>query len=76
MLCVNQGEYPLIHPDESLNEIFGSTPAKVLAEEQRLFYVGMTRAKEKLYLLCERKMESDFLKAGLRFEMYNVYLKL
>ena len=61
MLFVNQGEYPLIHPDNVLYEIFGSTPADSLHEEQRLFYVGMTRAKEELYILCEEEDESDFL---------------
>ena len=61
MLFVNQGKYPLIHPDNVLYEIFGSTPADLLHEEQRLFYVGMTRAKEELYILCEEEDESDFL---------------
>ena len=62
MLFVNQGEYPLIHPDNELYEVFGSTLADSLYEEQRLFYVGMTRAKEDLYILCEEYCESDFLK--------------
>lgn len=67
MLNVNSGQYPTIHPDNELYEIFGQTPADVLAEEQRLFYVGITRAKEALYILCERENESDYLKS---FNMY------
>jgi DNA helicase-4 len=34
----------------------------LLEEERRLFYVAMTRAKEKLFLLTERGNESSFLK--------------
>ena len=62
MLFVNDGAYPLIHPDNDLYEILGATPQKTLDEERRLFYVGLTRAKEKLYLLCESEIESDFLR--------------
>jgi len=54
--------FPLIHPDSQLFEPLGSTPQKVLGEEQRLFYVAITRAREKLYILTERNRESDFLK--------------
>ena len=61
MLNVNQGSYPTIHPDEELYEIFGTTPSDVLEEEKRLFYVGITRAKEELYILCEEGIESNFL---------------
>ncbi|MCY3973572.1 MAG: ATP-dependent helicase [Candidatus Dadabacteria bacterium] len=71
MLFVNNGDYPLIHPDNELFEIFGQTPADALSEEQRLFYVGMTRAKEKLYILCEQEIESEFV-SGMRLEEYMV----
>ena len=63
LLNVVQGRHPLIHPDEGLFEIFGSTPADILAEEQRLFYVGMTRAKSELYFLTEENRESEFIKS-------------
>ena len=33
----------------------------LLEEERRLFYVALTRAKEKLYLITERGNESSFL---------------
>lgn len=61
MLNVNQGDYPTIHPDEELYEVFGITSSDVLEEEKRLFYVGVTRAKEELYILCEEGVESNFL---------------
>jgi DNA helicase IV len=62
MLNVVRGEYPMIHPDEELYEIFDSTPKDILEEERRLFYVGMTRAKSKLYFFTEEKRESEFIK--------------
>ena len=57
------GNFPLIHPDNHLFEIFGHTIKDVFDEERRLFYVALTRAKEQLYLLTERDRESDFLEA-------------
>ena len=55
------GIFPLIHPDNHLFEIFGYTIKDTFDEERRLFYVAITRAKEKLYILTERDRESDFL---------------
>ena len=37
--------YPLIHPDIKFEEIFGVTETTTTAEERRLFYVALTRAK-------------------------------
>lgn len=58
---VCQGTFPLFHPDQQLSEMFGPTVDKVLAEERRLFYVAMTRAKENLFLLTDSGNKSDFL---------------
>lgn len=55
------GIFPLIHPDNHLFEIFGHKIKDAFDEERRLFYVALTRAKEKLYILTERDSESDFL---------------
>ena len=62
MLFVNRCAYPLIHPNDGLLKVFGASPQDTLEEERRLFYVGLTRAKEKLYLLCDSENESDFLR--------------
>ncbi len=55
------GNFPLIHPDNHLFEIFGHTIKDTFDEERRLFYVALTRAKEQLYILTEQDRESDFL---------------
>ena len=57
-----EGAYPLIHPDNALFTIFGRNEADTIDEEKRLFYVALTRAKEKLYILTERDRESPFLR--------------
>ncbi len=56
-----EDDYPLIHPDNALFTIFGRNEADTIDEEKRLFYVALTRAKEKLYILTERDRESPFL---------------
>ncbi len=53
---------PSIHPSNELFEIFGRTKNKILDEEKRLFYVAITRAKEKLFIITEEGNESEFLK--------------
>ena len=61
VLGVNERNFPKIHPDNELYSIFGVTPTQVLAEEERLFYVAITRAKKYLYLFTETGRESVFL---------------
>jgi len=61
ILVVNERNFPKIHPDNELYSIFGVTPTQVLEEEQRLFYVAITRAKKDLYLFTETGRESVFL---------------
>jgi DNA helicase-4 len=71
---VCEGVFPLIHPDSSLYSIFGENELNTLAEERRLFYVAMTRAKDRLYLLTEEERESDFLdQAGVHVKSWSEY---
>jgi len=51
---------PSIHPSSKLFEVFGRTPNKILDEEKRLFYVAITRAKKKLYILTNDR-PSEFI---------------
>jgi len=61
LLNVNEYKYPNIHPDNQLYTILGDTPEGGYQEEERLFYVAITRAKQCLYILTEKDNESEFL---------------
>ncbi len=61
LLDVCETVIPAIHPSNEFFEIFGRTPDKILDEEKRLFYVAITRAREKLFILTEEGKESEFL---------------
>ena len=63
ILEANQNVIPLVHPDTELFEIFGETPEVTLMDEMRLFYVALTRAKRKIYILYESEKMSDFVQA-------------
>ena len=54
-------QFPKVHPDSLLFELFGVTPLEVLEEERRLFYVAVMRAKHRLFALTEKGNESPFL---------------
>lgn len=62
VLDASQTNFPKVHPDNLLYEIFGVTPAEVLAEEQRLFYVAITRPAETLWILTEGDTASLYIK--------------
>lgn len=47
---MNKNEFPIIDYEQN--------PEKSLEEERRVFYVGMTRAKEKLFILSTKKRNS------------------
>ena len=54
ILNTSDKDFPLIHPDWKYFRIFGDTIGKVLEEEQRLFYVALTRAKSQLWIVSEK----------------------
>lgn len=51
MLEINAGDFPREPNTSELFTAFGETLETRLNEEKRLFYVGLTRAKEDLYIL-------------------------
>lgn len=51
ILEADDGIIPMYHQDTHLFEIFGETEQIVLDDQKKLFYVAITRAKEKLYIL-------------------------
>ncbi|GAA0706824.1 UvrD-helicase domain-containing protein [Dokdonella soli] len=53
--------YPLVHPDWVFARVLGATIEQIEAEERRLFYVAVTRAKSSVILFTEKKNESPFL---------------
>ncbi len=60
------GVIPFIHPDfeiaAALSENLEQGFSNITDEEKRLFYVAMTRAKEKVYVLTESRLETVYLK--------------
>jgi DNA helicase-4 len=65
VLRATDRQFPLIHPDSALFSPLGETTTRVIAEERRLFYVAVSRAREELILVTERGYESAFLEDAL-----------
>lgn len=60
----NQGAYgfpSLIEDDPILDFVLSKSEAYPFAEERRLFYVAMTRAKKRMYILYDQKRPSPFI---------------
>ena len=53
--------YPLIHPNWVFSRILGESIEAIVDESRRLFYVALTRAKEKVYIVTEESRKSPFL---------------
>ena len=53
ILEADEGVIPKTHPDTKLFTVFGETEEVALADQKRLFYVAMTRAKKRLYVISE-----------------------
>ena len=57
ILEADDGIIPMYHQDTHLFEIFGETEQIVLDDQKKLFYVAITRAKEKLYILHNKNLK-------------------
>lgn len=53
--------FPLLHPNNVFFEILGSTVPKILEEERRLLYVGLTRARDQLVIITDSNSMSPYL---------------
>jgi len=67
--------FPLMHPHQVVYEVFGDSVPKLLEDERRLLYVGITRARKTLYLLTGVKRRKDALEPELpvRAESWAVF---
>ena len=53
ILEANERHIPKVHPDNDLYQVFGETQEKNYADEERLFYVAITRAKKQFWILYD-----------------------
>ena len=53
ILEADEGVIPKTHSDTILYRMFGETEEVALDDQKRLFYVAMTRAKKRLYIMSE-----------------------
>lgn len=61
LLNVNQGVFPVYNPNNDLFQIFGYSSIDTVEDEERLYYVAITRAKHELYVLYEQSKKSSFI---------------
>lgn len=72
ILEADEGVIPKSHPDTSLYRIFGETEEIAFDDQKRLFYVAMTRAKRKLYIIYNGATRGGFIKyLGRGLERWN-----
>ena len=62
ILEADEGVMPKLHPDTMLYGIFGENEEVSLADQKRLFYVAMTRAKRRLYIIHDESSGAGFVK--------------
>ena len=62
ILEADEGVIPKTHPDTILYMVFGETQEVSLADQKRLFYVAMTRAKKRLYIIHNSEGGEGFVK--------------
>ncbi len=61
LLNVNEGSFPIYNSNNTLFEVFDETIEDFVKDEERLYYVALTRAKEKLYIYYRDKNKSSFI---------------
>ncbi|MDE7395370.1 MAG: UvrD-helicase domain-containing protein, partial [Clostridiales bacterium] len=61
LLNVNEGVFPVFHSNNDLFEVFGQTTEDAVEDEEKLYYVALTRAKHNLHILYEAKSKSPFI---------------
>ena len=62
ILEADEGVIPKLHPDTLLYGMFGESLDVALDDQKRLFYVAMTRAKRRLYIIHDGSGGAGFVK--------------
>ena len=62
ILEADEGVIPKMHPDTILYTVFGETEEVSLDDQKRLFYVAMTRAKKRLYIIHDKASGPGFMR--------------
>lgn len=62
LLDVNEGSFPVYNPNNDLFEIFNQNAIDSMHDEEKLFYVALTRAKHKLFVTYDSRIKSTFVK--------------
>lgn len=70
ILEADEGVIPKTHPDTQLYGMFGETEEVALDDQKRLFYVAMTRAKRRLYIIHDDVDGVGFIKYLGRVEKW------
>jgi len=66
LLNLNEGAFPVYSPNSALFSAFGESLEDAVTDEQKLFYVALTRAKKNILLLYEEERMSSFLTPFVR----------
>lgn len=61
ILDAMERSYPLIHTNWVFARVLGESVDAIIDESRRLFYVALTRAREKVFIITEKGRESPFL---------------
>ena len=62
LLDANEGSFPVYNPNNDLFEIFNQNAIDSMHDEEKLFYVALTRAKHKLFVTYDSRIKSTFVK--------------
>ncbi len=61
ILNVNESAFPVFNQNNELFEVFGQTAIDAVEDEEKLYYVALTRAKRNLYILYNGTKKSPYI---------------
>ncbi len=72
ILDVNNWFFPLIHPDSVYQSLVGIDEKQIVQEERRLLYVGVTRARSRLYLVADTPETISYFIMGCGYDFEEI----